>query len=59
MEAAQWRLFAHALSLQKVMEAAQWRCQSLFVSNYLKDISILYEKCYTLGPFVAAGAVVS
>ena len=52
-------LFAHTLSLQSVMEAAQWRCNSVFASNYLKDVSIQYEECCTLGPFVAAGTVVS
>ena len=50
--------FQKNMSLDSVMEAAQWRCQSVFASHYLKDISIDYGTCRTLGPFVAAGTVV-
>ena len=51
--------FAHNLSLQSVMEAAQWRCSSVFASHYLKDISFEYSDCRTLGPLLAAGAVIT
>ena len=50
--------FKHNLSLESVMEAAQWRCNSVFASHYLKEISYEYEECRTLGPFVAAGSVI-
>ena len=51
--------FAHNLSLQAVMEAAQWRCNSVFASHYLKDISYVYNDCRTLGPLLVAGSVVT
>ena len=51
--------FAHNLSLQEIMETAQWRCSSVFASHYLKEVSIEYESCCTLGPFVAAGTVIT
>ena len=51
--------FAKNLSLEKVLDAAQWKCKSVFASNYLKDIQISYEKCCTLGPLVAAGSVIT
>ena len=51
--------FKHNLSLQAVIEAAQWRCQSVFASHYLKDISLDYENCRTLGPLLMAGTVIT
>ena len=51
--------FEHNLSLQSVMEAAQWRCNSVFASHYLKDISFVYNDCRTLGPLLVAGSVVT
>ena len=51
--------FKRNLSLQAVMEAAQWRCQSVFASHYLKDISFDYEICRTLGPLLVAGALIT
>ena len=50
--------FERNMSLNQVMEMAQWRCQSVFASHYLKDICLDYGTCRTLGPFVAAGAVI-
>ena len=50
--------FAHNLSLESVMNAAQWRCNSVFASHYLKEVSIEYENCRTLGPLIAAGTVI-
>ena len=51
--------FEKNLSLQKVMEAAQWRCHSVFASHYLKDISFDYDDCRTLGPLLVAGSVIT
>ena len=51
--------FKKNLSLQKVMEAAQWRCHSVFASHYLKDISFDYDDCRTLGPLLVAGSVIT
>ena len=51
--------FSHNLSIESVMEAAQWRSQSVFASHYLKDVSIQYNDCRALGPFVAAGTIIS
>ena len=51
--------FKRNLSLQAVMEAAQWRCQSVFASHYLKDISFDYNICRTLGPLLVAGALIT
>ena len=51
--------FAHNLSIESVLEAGQWRSNSVFTSHYLKEVSILYESCRALGPIVAAGAVIS
>ena len=53
--------FKQNLSLDSVMETAQWRCKlcnSVFASHYLKDISYDFGNCRTLGPFVAAGTVI-
>ena len=51
--------FHHNLSLQAVIEVAQWRCQSVFASHYLKDISLSYDDCCTLGPLLMAGTVIT
>ena len=51
--------FNKNLSLQAVMEAAQWRCNSVFASHYLKDIALTYEDCRTLGPLLVAGTVIT
>ncbi|XP_068242668.1 uncharacterized protein [Palaemon carinicauda] len=50
--------FKQNRSLQSIMDATYWRSKSVFASFYLKDVQSLYENCYTLGPFVAASAVV-
>ena len=50
--------FAHNLSIESVLEAAQWRSDSVFTGHYLKEVSIQYESCRTLGPMVAAGTVI-
>ena len=50
--------FKKNLVLQEVMEAAVWRCNSTFVSFYLRDISHEFLDVSSLGPVVAAQAVV-
>ena len=45
-------------SLAAVLEAATWKANTVFVSHYLKDVQRTYEQCHSLGPIVAAGAVV-
>ena len=50
--------YTHNLSLDAVIEAAQWRSNSVFASNYLKDVCIEYENCRTLGPLVTAGTII-
>ena len=51
--------FKKNLSLQSVMEAAQWRCSSVFASHYLKEVAFDYDTCRTLGPLLAAGPVIT
>ena len=51
--------FHQNMSLEAVMNTAQWRCRSVFASHYLKDVSLEYENCRTLGPYVAAGSVIA
>ena len=51
--------FEHNLSIDSVLEAAQWRSNSVFASHYLKEISIQYENCRALGPVVSAGTVIA
>ena len=50
--------FAHNLSIDSVLEAAQWRSNTVFTSHYLKDVSIEYQNCRSLGPIVAAGTII-
>ena len=50
--------FAHNLSIDSVLEAAQWRNNTVFTSHYLKDVSIEYQNCRSLGPIVAAGTII-
>ena len=50
--------FEKNMSLETVMETAQWRCHSVFASHYLKEVSFDYGVCRTLGPFIAAGTVI-
>ena len=42
-------------SLASVLEAASWRCNTVFTSFYLKDVQYIFEGVRSLGPFVAAG----
>ena len=45
-------------SVQKVLEAATWRSNSVFASFYFRDLQYVFEDWKSLGPFVAAGSVV-
>ena len=51
--------FQKNLSIDEVVSAAQWKCASVFAGHYLRDVELTYEECRTLGPIVAAGAIVS
>ena len=51
--------YAHNLSLESVIEAAQWRSASVFASHYLKDVALTYEDCSALGPIVVAGTIIN
>ena len=44
--------------ISKVLEAATWRSNSVFVF-YFRDISYVYQGLRSLGPFVVAGSVVN
>ena len=70
-ELARWKVRAHEhravatslrfkknLMLREVMEAAVWRCNTTFVSFYLRDISHEFLDVSSLGPVVAAQAIV-
>ena len=45
--------------ISKVLEAATWRSNSVFASFYFRDISYVFQRLQSLGPFVAAGSVVN
>ena len=51
--------YSHNLSLETVIEAAQWRSPSVFASHYLKDVALTYRECSALGPLVVAGTVIN
>ena len=50
--------FLRNWSISKVLEAANWRSNSVFASFYFRDISYVFQGLQSLGPFVAAGSVV-
>ena len=50
--------FVLYLSLESVMNAAQWRCKFAFAYYGLKEVSAEYENDRTLGPLVAVGMVI-
>ena len=50
--------FCKNLSLDSVLNAAQWHCPSVFATHYLKDVELVYDDCHTLGPVVAACSIV-
>ena len=50
--------FEHNLAIETVLEAAQWRSNTVFTGHYLKDVAIQYQNCRALGPIVAAGSII-
>ena len=51
--------FLRNWSISKVLEAATWRLNLVFASFYFRDISYVFQRLRSLGPFVAAGSVVN
>ena len=51
--------FLRNWSISKVLEAATWRSNSVFISFCFRDISYVFQGLRSLGPFVAAGSVVN
>ena len=47
--------FFQSWSLQKMLESASWRSDTVFTSFYLKDVQYLCEGVRSLGPYIAAG----
>ena len=45
--------------LNVILENATWKTHSVFVSHYLKRLSLAYGDVHSLGPLVTAGAVVN
>ena len=50
--------FARNVPVSSLLEAATWRSASIFTSFYLRDVQFESSQGFSLGPFVAAGAVV-
>ena len=51
-------LFRKNRSLRDIQDAAIWRCNTTFVSCYLRDVAHRFLDVSSLGPVVAAGSVV-
>ena len=51
--------FLRNQSVSKVLEAASWKTNSVFASFYFKDICFSLGEWRSLGPFVAAGSIIS
>ena len=51
--------FVRNCSINKILEAASWKSNSVFSLYYFKDLEYSLEDWKSLGPFVAAGAVVN
>ena len=51
--------FMRNQSISKVLEAVIWKSNSVFASFYFKDISYSLGEWRSLGPFVAAGSIIS
>ena len=45
-------------SVQKVLQVASWKTNSVFASFYLRDVAYALDGHFSLGPFVAAGQIV-
>ena len=50
--------FARNVPVSSLLEAASWSSASVFTSFYLRDVQFESNQGFSLGPFVAAGAVV-
>ena len=50
--------FARNVPVSSLLEAASWCSASVFTSFYLRDVQFESNQGFSLGPFVAAGAVV-
>ena len=50
--------FARNIPVSYLLEAATWRSSSVFTSFYLRDVQFESSQGYSLGPVVAAGAVI-
>ena len=55
---ATYLAFTHNLAIESVLEAAQWRSNTVFTGHYLKEVAIQYQNCKALGPIVAAGTII-
>ena len=49
--------FFKNIAIPKILQAANWRSASVFSSFYLKDIQFSSTEGFSLGPFVAAKAI--
>ena len=54
--AASWNLHC-SIPLTDILKAAQWRCHNTFTSFYLRDMSLVEEDIYRLGPISTGKAV--
>ena len=45
--------------VSKVLEVATWRSNPVFASFYFRNISFSLDDCSSLGPFIAAGSVLT
>ena len=50
--------FTHNLAIESVLEAAQWRSNTVFKGHYLKEVAFQYQNCKALGLIVAAGTII-
>ena len=51
--------FMKNVSIRRILEAATWKSSSVFSSFYLKDIQFSSSEGFSLGPVVAANAVIN
>ena len=51
--AASWALQNKA-SIEDIMKACSWKSANTFTSFYLKDLTLIRDKMYHLGPVVSA-----
>ena len=50
--------FARNVTVSDHLEAATWRSSSVFTSSYFRDVQFESSQGFSLGPVVAAGAVI-